>query len=151
MHLIRFIFLLLCLAAPLSAAEAVSAKIIKVLPQFLDRNGQNSTAPSLYARDAYQAYLRRNPKQRAGLRFAVQWKVRNATNLTLRVELRGVRTNEATSALLELPVEKHGWFSTWSDAALTGEKFKELGEMNAWRVTLWSDKKQLAEQKSFLW
>lgn len=151
MMLIRILTLLLCLAAPLSAAESVSAKIIKVLPQFLDRNGQNSTAPSLYARDAYQAFLRQNPRQRAGLRFAVQWKARKAPNLVLRVEMRGLRTNEATSAILEVPVVKRGWFSSWSQIDFKGEAYQQLGEMIAWRVTLWSDQRQLAEQRSFLW
>jgi hypothetical protein len=34
---------------------------------------------------------------------------------------------------------------------VTGDEYKKLGELVAWRVTLWDGDKLLAEQKSFLW
>lgn len=142
---------MLCLAAPARAAEGISAKIIKVLPQFIDREGKHSPAPSLYTRDAYQAFLRQNPQMRGGIRFAVQWKAHELKNLTMRVEMRGLRVNEATTANLISRVEKRGWFSTWSDAVLKGEEYRKFGELIAWRVSLWDGNQQLAEQKSFLW
>ena len=148
---LRIFLALFCLAGTGLGAEQATAKIIKVLPQFLDREGRNSTAPSLYARDAYQAMLRNRPNLRSGMQFAVQWKAHNLKTLSLRVEMRGMRTNEATTATLEMPVSKHGWFSTWSNAILEGDKYKEFGDLRAWRVTLWNGNEQLAEQTSFLW
>ncbi len=138
-------------AALAFAAEPPTAKVIKVLPQFLDLEGRASTQPSLYSRDAYQAMLRTHPKQRSGLRFVVQWKAKNIDKLNLRVEMRGLRTNQATTATLEMPVKRKHWFNTWSELALTGEKYAAFGEMSAWRVTLLNGKEELAEQKSFLW
>jgi hypothetical protein len=34
---------------------------------------------------------------------------------------------------------------------VAGEDFKQLGEISAWRVTLWDGAQLLAERKSFLW
>jgi hypothetical protein len=31
------------------------------------------------------------------------------------------------------------------------EDFKSLGELTAWRVTLWDGDRQVGEQQSFLW
>jgi len=151
MNLIRLLPLLFCLAASVVAADLPSAKIIKVLPQFLDKQGRISTAPSLYTRDAYQALLRAHPEQRSGLRFMVQWKAHNVSALKMKVEMRGLRTNEATTATLETPLVKKGLFSTWSEVALKGDEYKKFGEMVAWRVTFCEGKDVLAEQRSFLW
>jgi hypothetical protein len=148
---IRVLLFVLLLALPAAAAEPASAKIIKVLPQYLDLQGQISTAPSLYSRDAYQAMLRDSPKQRSGIRFMVQWKASEVSQLVMRVELRGAGTNAPTTTQLETTVKHTGWFSTWSEIALKGEPYKAFGEMLAWRVTLWDGNQVLAEQKSFLW
>jgi hypothetical protein len=54
---------LLCLpllASPLVAAPAKPAKIVKVLPHYVDLEGRIALAPSLFERDAYQAVLRLN-------------------------------------------------------------------------------------------
>ncbi len=40
------------------SATAAPAKVIKVLPHFLDQKGRHALSPSLYDRDAYQAHLR---------------------------------------------------------------------------------------------
>ncbi len=151
MNLFKILPLLLCLAVSGMAADAPSGKIIKVLPQFLDQKGQISLSPSLYTRDAYQAQLRARPDQRSGLRFMVQWKAHNASALAMKVEMRGMRTNETTTATLEAALVKKGWFSTWSELALKGDEYKKFGEMTAWRVTLWDGKTELAEQRSFMW
>ena len=152
MRALKF-FPLLCLLAffNATAASAPNAKVVKVLPQFLDKEGRHALSPSLFDRDAYQAQLRRRPEQRGGLRFAVQWKGPNATPLKLRVELRGARGTEPTNAVLEESVEHRGHFSKWTTLEMAGDKYKEFGELIAWRITLSDGSKQLAEQKSFLW
>ena len=59
--------------------------------------------------------------------------------------------NTITNVTLEMPVRKTGLFSSWTDLKLEGDNFRKLGELAAWRVTLWEADKQLAELQSFLW
>ena len=74
------------------AGDAVTGRVVKVLPFFLDLKGQAALSPSQYDRDAYQAYLRRHTNQRSAIRFDVLWKTSHAgdAKLKLQVELRGV-------------------------------------------------------------
>jgi len=134
-------------------APAASARILKVLPHFLDREGRHTPAPSLYERDAYQAYLRQHPEKRSGLRFDVQWKTHGYAELTLRVEMRGSDGRQPTQALLEKRVRRRHWYTktTWSAVTLQGARYKQFGELLAWRATLWNHGTLVAEQKSFLW
>ena len=134
-------------AAPLSAA---SAKIIKVLPHYLDQQGRQSISPSLYDRDAYQAQLRKNPKLRSGLRFDVQWRSADKAPLKLRVEMRGSKGKELTQAVVEQTVGQTG-FSKWIGLTFSGEEYQKFGELAAWRATLWDGGKLISEEKSFLW
>lgn len=135
-------------------ACAATGRIIKVLPQYLDKAGQHTLSPSLFERDAYQAYLQHHPELRDGLRFAVQWKIKGkpTTTLKLRVEIRGVSTeNVLHESVLEQTVKPKRWFSRWSYLNVRGADYKRLGEMCAWRVTLWDGDTLIAEQHSFLW
>ncbi len=151
--------MLLCLAVAVfwtaEPALAATGKVIKVLPEFLDRQGRTSLSPSLYERDAYQAVLRLHPNQRSGLRFYVQWKTHGALwqPLKLRLELRGVAEgNLPRELVLEQPlVNKRTKFTRWSDITLTTQQYQHLGAVTAWRATLWEGTQLLGEQKSFLW
>ena len=138
----------LCSAA---GAAAASARIIKVLPHLLDRNGKHTLAPSLYERDAYQAFLRLHPEQRSGLRFDVQWKAPVLGKFSVRLELRGRQGKESTTAVLASDPRQGGLFSRWSALRLDGEDYRKFGELTAWRATLWDGDQQVSEQKSFLW
>ena len=133
------------------AAHAGSAKVLKVLPHFLDEKGRMALNPSLYARDAYQGYLRQNPDKRFGVKFDVNWRGRGLSELKLRLELRGAHGQAPTTATLEETVGSAGWFSRWTTLRLTDEQWKAFGELTAWRATLWSGDRMVAEQKSFLW
>ncbi len=132
------------------SAQAAS-QIVKVLPQYLDREGRHAVSPSLYDRDAYQLHLRRHPEERAGVRFAIQWKGPRSASLTLRVEMRGARGKTTTKAVLEQPVQRRGFFSNWSSLKLAGAEYQEFGELVAWRATLWNGSEQVGAQTSFLW
>ena len=135
------------------AAAAKSAKIIKVLPHYLDREGRISLSPSLFERDAYQALLRQDRKLCSGLRFDVQWKAKLATTtqLKLRLELVTPTVSRARPLVLEQPVRPRALGSRWSRVALEGEAFRTAGEVTAWRVSLWHADQLLADQRSFLW
>ncbi len=133
--------------------EAADAKIIKVLPHYLDLEGRHSLSPSLYERDAYQALLRKNPDRCSALRFDVQWKAKPiaGSNLKLRLEVRTSKNLLAKPTVLEQPVKKRRWLGNWSALLITGDEYHQLGNVLAWRVTLWDGERLLSEEKSFLW
>lgn len=156
MRRLRLIFsitaLLPLLVCP--ALQAANNRVIKVLPHFLDLQGRKSISPSLYDRDAYQAYLRQNPEKRAGMEFDIQWKSKGPhfEPLKLRLELRGVAHGAMPKELtLEKEINEGGWFSHWSAIMLDDKQARELGEITAWRVTLLENNQVLSEQRSFLW
>ncbi len=135
-----------------AAAESAPLRIKKVLPHLIDTKGRNSISPSLFERDAYQAYLRTHPRECAGIRFDVLWSGdRRDKNLRLRLETRGGQNDKIRVEVLESAIRKTGWFNTWSSLVLRDEAYKNFGELVAWRATLWEGDKQIAEQKSFLW
>lgn len=145
--------LLLASLSPALAGDTVTGRVVKVLPFFLDLKGQAALSPSLYDRDAYQAYLRRHTHQRSAIRFDVLWKTSQAgeAKLKLQVELRGIdQDGMPRQATLEQTVTPH-FFRHWDSLVLRGEDYKNFGELVAWRATLWADNQMLGEQKSFLW
>lgn len=147
---VRIFLFLTLLSFPLLGAAAASGKIHKVLPHYLDYNGQHALSPSLYDRDAYQALLRRKPESRSGIRVDINWKGSRSTNFTLKIELRGVKGNETTTRTLEQKV-KPGLFSKWTGIPFTGTDYKTFGELTSWRATLWDGTELVAEKRSFLW
>jgi hypothetical protein len=151
----RFLRAGLVTIALLAAASAGAAigRIHKVLPHYLDAQGHHSISPSLFDRDAYQARLRQNPELRSGMRFDINWRVRSVkqTNFRLKLELRGIaQGNLPRQKTLERQVTG-GSSARWAQIRLAGEDYRELGEITAWRVTLWEGDELLAEQASFLW
>lgn len=157
--LVRARFLLFCLllcASPFvgaQAASAKSAKIIKVLPHYVDRDGRTALSPSLFERDAYQAILRQDRSQCSALRFDVQWKAKTSapSELKLRLELVTSTASRERPLVLEQPVRPKAIGSRWSRIRLEGEAFRGAGEVIAWRASLWDADRCLAEQRSFLW
>jgi hypothetical protein len=151
---ILFALSLSVVIGPALLANAGTGRVVKVLPHLLDLRGRNTIYPSLYDRDAYQALLRREPEKRSGIRFDVQWRTKGAIwePLTLRVELRGTTEGSLPRELvLEKQVKPGGWFGEWTSFPVVGEQYKSIGEVTAWRVTLWEGQQMLGEQQSFLW
>lgn len=135
------------------AGGSVEGRIVKLLPLLLDANGHDAVSPSLFDRDAYQVYLREHTNDISGVRYDVLWRVKNPVpaKYRLRLELRGpVINGKPSQKTLEMEV-KPTRFRHWDSLAMTGDEYKNFGEAVAWRVTLWADDRQLAEQKSFLW
>ena len=131
------------------AGGAAPARIMKVLPHLLDRDGRYSLSPSLYERDAYQALLRKSPEKCAGIRFDVRWKAQAGNRVKLRIDIRGSTTAEPL--VLEQIVRRNHWYDRWTSLTLADESYQKVGEVIAWRATLWEGDKLLAERKSFLW
>jgi hypothetical protein len=135
-------------------ATAATGHVLKVLPTFLDLEGRIALSPSLYERDAYQAYLRQHPELRSGMRFDIEWKTHGAVYapLKLRLEMRGTAKGDLPSKeLIETAVKPAGWFNRWTTVRITGAQYSRIGEVTSWRVTLWEGDQFLGEQQSFLW
>lgn len=146
----RLLSTLLLLA---SLSVFASDRVIKVLPLLLDQQNRDAVSPSLFDRDAYQAYLRQHTNEISAMRFDVWWKAAKSENgnLKLRAELRGIGAKGLpTQMVLETNVAA-GTFSKWNSLPLAGADFQKLGALVSWRVTLWNGEKMMGEQKSFLW
>ena len=140
-------------AAAAPAADAVTGRVVKVLPMLLDQQGRDSLSPSLFDRDAYQARLRERTNLVSGVRFDVLWKATKAPDekIKIAVALRGIGTNSVPKLMtLETNVVPCR-FRRWTEIPLTGAAYKNFGTVVAWRVTLWNGEQKLGEQKSFLW
>ena len=128
--------------------------ILKTLRHLLDSQGRHSLSPSLLDRDAYQAHLRRYPEKVFGIGFDIQWKHRDRDPITgvLKLEIRhgdGYTIGEFTKSLDLGLIKKRR--SQWHRIAITGKDFAHMGEIFAWRVSLWEGETELAHQESFLW
>jgi hypothetical protein len=149
--MIRRLMLVCLLLVSTAAARAAETRIIKVLPHLLDARGRNALAPSLFERDAYQVYLRQNPEEISALRFDVQYKARVKAPMVLRLELRGSKMGIGQSRTFETDVSPRRVFSSWGALHLNRKTYEEIGNIVAWRATLWQNGEQVAEQQSFLW
>lgn len=143
----------LALVIAAQAGDAVTGRIVKVLPLLLDQQGRDALSPSLFDRDAYQAQLREQTNAVSGVRFDVLWSAAKAPDEQIKIalELRGIGTN-SVPRLKTLEVNATpGRFRKWTEIPLTGADYKNFGTVIAWRVTLWNGDRMLGEQKSFLW
>ncbi len=142
--------------------RAADAKVRKVLPNLVDLEGRASLHPSLYERDAYQAYLRKNPDLVGGMRFDVLWSapVAKAQPLELRLELRGatLRTNNAPAGVTQTnavtltnAVTPARFGARWTRVTLSPETLRQVGDVTAWKATLLRGGSELASTQSFLW
>src|ERR1035441_1064794 len=104
-----------------AAPPAKTGTVVKVLPLFLDLQGHDAISPSLFDRDAYQAFLRQHTNDISAIRFDVLWKASNAkgAKLKLRAELRGI----PRQTVLESEVTP-GFFRSWTSLTLGGDDLK---------------------------
>lgn len=144
-----------CLLLPLLAGSlcAGEPRISKVLPCLLDLQGRASLAPSLYERDAYQAFLRSSPDQIGGLRIDVHWKAPRPPSGTvlLRLELRGSNTSTNAPLVIERPVTPPRWGGSWTQLTLDAPARQQLGDLVAWKASLRRDDQEWTVVQSFLW
>jgi hypothetical protein len=134
-------------------ATAKPGKVLKVLSFWEDQEGQIATSPSLFDRDAYQAYLREHTNEVSALRFDVLWKATKAPaeQIKIALELRGVGIGSVPKLKTIEVAAPPGKHREWTEIPLAGDDFKNFGAIVAWRVTLWNGGRMLGEQKSFLW
>ena len=120
--------------------------LIKVLPHYLDKYGRHTIGVTLIDRDLYQLELR---QERAvhGVRYNINW--RGNAEMTVRLEVRSTKAGVAPLTLEQTAMPEGG--STWTPILIDLDTYKKFGQPESWRVTLWQDGDQVAEQASFLW
>jgi len=121
--------------------------LIKVLPHYLDEHGRHTIGVTLIDRDLYQQKLRNDPAAVYGVRYNVNW--RGNSGMTVRLELRSTKAGVALLTLEQPGSPESG--GTWTPILIDVDTYKNFGQPESWRVTLWQDGKQVAEQASFLW
>src|SRR6476659_7221746 len=151
-----FTVIILGILLSAEAVQGATGKVSKVLPQFLDLQGRNALSPSLFDRDAYQVILRDHPEKRSGIIYNIDFKAKGPVTgeLKLILELRGIAPGKdplPQRMVVHQKVKPTHWFGRWAEIKITGEDFVNMGEINAWRVSLWDGDNLLSEQKSFLW
>ena len=148
---VRILTVLFLLAFPLQTYSA-EGKISKVLVHLLDQKGRHALSPSLFDRDAYQAWLRRHPEACHGVQFEIHWKAKKVHGpLQIRIELVTTEHPKMHPLVLTKTVQPPKLFGRWTRIRLFGDAYKKAGKVLAWRVTLREGDTVLAEQKSFLW
>lgn len=142
---------LLALGLCAAPARAAGPRILKVLPQLLDEQGRSALDPSLFERDAYQAELRAAPERVSGVRFEVLTRrVPRGRPVTVRLALRGSETAEVQ--VVEVPWAGRGaGMGRWTRVFITGDDYRRLGRVVAWRASLHDGETELAHASSFLW
>ncbi|MEC8927866.1 MAG: hypothetical protein VX705_01515 [Verrucomicrobiota bacterium] len=128
------------------------ARILKVLPHYVDQDGRHSQGPGLLDRDIYQQELRGRPEDVKALRFDVKWVGRglDPKQTKLRIELRSSKAG-VEGVTLEEKARPRRMFSSWTTVAMAADIYAAFGVMESWRVTLWEGDRLVSEQKSFLW
>lgn len=121
--------------------------LIKVLPHYLDQHGRHTKGVTLIDRDLYQVELRGDPAAVHGVRYNVNW--RGDAEMTVRLELRSTKAGVAPLTIEQTATPKG--HSTWTPILIDLATYKEFGQPESWRVTLWQNGEQVAEQASFLW
>ncbi len=133
-------------------ARAADQKVIKVLPHLLDKDGAHTVSPSLFDRDAYQSWLKKNPDHQTGVRYDIHWRSAKPGKFELKLELLGrVKKGQIKRRTVEGKVSVQRSKSQWTALSLTGEDFKQFGPIVAWRVSLWQGDQLVAKHQSFLW
>lgn len=143
--------LLLIVAIPF-AGSAAEQRVIKVLPHLMDQEGRIAKSPSLFERDAYQAWLRENPDERSGVRYDILWQSYISGEYTLKLELLGrVEDGRAQSKTVEVKLDVKDRRRHWGHVKFEGEEYQKFGRIVAWRVSIWQADQMLAKEQSFLW
>jgi hypothetical protein len=82
-----------------------------------------------------------------GVRYNINW--RGNAEMTVRLEVRSTKAGVAPLTLEQTAMPEGG--STWTPILIDLDTYKKFGQPESWRVTLWQDGDQVAEQASFLW
>ncbi len=150
------IAILLAFALPAFAeGENNGYAVMKVNHEFLNDAGEtHSEIGDLTAKARYQQTLEKSGKY-TGIRFIVHWKAPSSgiANFVVKIEARGLDAGsqkENIQTLLKTYPRSES-SSGWEFMDITDDTLKRFGKLMAWKVTLLSDGKPMAERHSFMW
>ncbi len=147
MRFFGLVLFLLVIAGCGTAKRSMGTGIIKVLPHYLDNDGQHTDGPTLLHRDVYQRELKRNPDLVHGVRYDVNWR---GGEVTLRLELRSTKSN-SKPMMVEQKVGSDLVRAHWTPILIEAKTYRSFGQPEAWRVSLWRGEEMLDDQVSALW
>jgi hypothetical protein len=129
-------------------------QIVKVNRTLFDTDGhETDVVGDLKGEAIYQFHLRDNPSQQAGARFHIKWKAPDKTqSVKLRLDVRGLTAENLVvfDTLSEEHARMDGW-AEWSTLDIAGERFKRLGIITAWKVSVFAGGELKAELPSGNW
>lgn len=129
-------------------------QIVKVNRTFLDLDGhETDVVGDLQGEAIYQFGLRNNPERQSGARFHVKWKApRHTSQIRLQLEVRGLTDKNliVQDVLTQDYPSMDGW-AEWSTLDITGERYKRLGTITAWKVSVYTGGQLMAELPSGNW
>lgn len=143
---------------------AAGRHLKKVLFFWLDKDGQYSQHPSMFERDAYQAYLRENPEEIHGLKVAILLSGSKGKLESSELELKiqgppGPEIKEPLEFRLELADQVDRKLRRWVywdidpvNAEASDGSLKLLPEaIVSWRLTLLDEDQPVDRLQSYLW
>jgi hypothetical protein len=147
-----FPIILMALTFFAMSSRAAEQRVIKVLPHFMDQEGRHANSPSLFERDAYQAWLRKNPEEQSGIRYDIQWQSFISGEYVMKLELIGrVADGVPKTKTIERTLVVKNSRRSWDAIRFEGEEFRAFGQVVAWRVSIWQGEEMLTKKQSFLW
>ena len=128
--------------------------VLKVNRNLLDNLGYETFAVGDLKKEAdYQYMLRHSPLKQKGVRFHIKWKApRRSGAIRLVLDVQGLNAANLTTrdTVTQNYPDMDGW-AEWSTIDITGKQFKQIGEIMAWRVTICSGDRVMAELPSANW
>ena len=128
--------------------------VIKVNRTLLDQfEYETDVVGDLKGEAVYQYDLRHNAQRQFGARFHIKWKApRGAPSIRLVLDVRGLNTRNETTLdkFIENYTRMEDW-AEWTTISITGDRFKHLGTIMAWRVSIYSGDRVMAELPSADW
>ncbi len=128
--------------------------VLKVNRTLLDNYGyETDVVGNLKGEASYQYSLRHEPNRQSGGRFHIKWRApKGSTQVRLVLDVRGLTPANETvrDTLSESFADMDGW-AEWTTLDIKERQFKRLGEIMAWRVTIYSGDRVMAELPSGNW
>ena len=131
-------------------------KVIKVNHEWIDSEGHtHAEIADFPAKAKYQKTLDDTGKH-SGIRFHIHWTTPSARlpHFAVKLEVQGydAKTQRETLETLLATYPKNPRFkSGWSRLDIKRDTLERLGDLMAWKVTLFQNGQFVAERKSFTW
>ncbi|MBV9464353.1 MAG: hypothetical protein JO317_09010 [Verrucomicrobiae bacterium] len=128
--------------------------VLKVNHDLLDLDGhETDIVGDLKQQAIYQYHLRHTPAHQTGERFKVKWKAPPEVGpVQVRLDVRGLNAgNETTFDNDTITYDTNENWAEWTIFDIAGDRFRKLGRVQSWKVTLSAGGQVKAELPSANW